>query len=85
MPVVAALGLEDLIGDTLWPGIGLVVALVVAIWLIFRIRSWYGGDADRREGDAELILHLRGLQREGQVSEEEYRSIKGRLVERTDR
>lgn len=84
MPLVAAKTLTDFLQDSSWGVIGLVVALGVAAWLIYRLRTWYGEDADRAEGDQELLAHLRDLKREGDVSEEEFRSIKGRLTERME-
>jgi uncharacterized membrane protein len=84
MPLFAANSIGDFIDQSLWAGIGLVVALLVLAWLVYRLRAWYGDDADSTDGNHELLTHLRDLRREGEVSEEEFRSIKGRLTERMD-
>lgn len=84
MPVIAEKSFKELAGQSMWAGVGLVVALVVLAWLVFRLRAWYGEDSDRTGGDHELLTHLRELHREGDVSEEEFRSIKGRLTERME-
>ena len=65
--------------------IGLVVALLVLVWLVYRIRTWFGDGEDHTDGDQELLDHLSELHRRGDVSGEEFRSIKGRLTERMDR
>lgn len=84
MPLFAAKSIGDFIDQSIWAGIGLVVALLVLAWVVYRLRTWYGDDADRTDGNHELLTHLRDLRREGEVSEEEFRSIKGRLTERMD-
>lgn len=52
------------------------------IWLILRVRIWYRGDTDAMTGDELLLVSVKELRRLGDVSEEEYRSIKGRLAAR---
>jgi hypothetical protein len=71
----------DLLDQSIWSGIGLVVALLVLAWAAYRLRSWYGDDEDRTDAEAQLLMQLRRLRVEGDVSEEEFRSIKGRLTE----
>ncbi len=85
MPLAAAKTAWDLLDQTLWSGIGLVFALLVLAWAAYRLRSWYGEDAGRSDAGQELLSHVRQMRAEGGVSEEEYRSIKGRLSEPRDR
>ena len=60
--------------------IGTVVALGVLGWLIVTIRSWFGDDTDRMECEQELLVQLREIRGQGDLSDEEFRSIKGRLA-----
>jgi hypothetical protein len=84
MQVLAAKSLGDFLDQSAWAGIGLVVALLILAWVAYRLRAWYGEDEDRTAADHELLTSLRDLHREGAVSEDEYRSIKGRLTGRMD-
>lgn len=84
MQVVAARSLEEFVDQSFWAGIGLVVALLALAWIAHRLRAWYGEDEDRTAANHELLSRLLELRREGDVSEDEYRSIKGRLKGRMD-
>lgn len=56
--------------------------LLLAAWAISRIRARYRGHADRDAIDSQLLMRMRELEREGVLTEEEFRSIKGRLGDR---
>jgi hypothetical protein len=58
------------------------VVLGISIWLVVRIKSRYWGHEDPAAVEHEMLAQLGDLHREGQLTEEEYRSIKGRLLER---
>lgn len=59
----------------------LILAITTLTWVIFRIRSWIR-EADGPAGlSDELLMQFREMQRDGDLSEEEYRLIKGRLIE----
>jgi hypothetical protein len=60
----------------------LAVVLAISVWMIVRIRARYRGLEDPTAAESQMLLHLSELRREGQLTEEEYRSIKGRLVAR---
>ena len=60
----------------------LIVLIAVAAWSIFRIRAWYRDGEDPAASDNEMLSQLRDLHQQGDLSDEEYRSIKGRLVQR---
>ena len=62
----------------------LLLALSVAAWIISRIRLRYRDNDGREEGDQQLLLQISDLRREGDLTDEEYRSIKGRLVQKLD-
>lgn len=69
---------------SIWPWLGLVASLGVAVWLAFRIRAWYRDHEDPAEPVHEMLTQFGDLHRRGALSDEEYRSIKSRLVERID-
>lgn len=62
---------------TLW--IGAVVAFLAAGFAIHWIRNWYR-DGDGPTDDTDQILQeMHELHRQGQISDEEFRSIKSQL------
>jgi hypothetical protein len=72
----------DLLWRTVEIAAALAVVLGISVWLVLRIRSRYWGPEDPTEAENQMLLQLGDLRREGQLTEEEYRSIKGRLVAR---
>ena len=64
---------------------GLTVAVIIAfsilIWSIFRIRAMFWEDEGPAEEPHEMLIQFRDLHRQGDLTEEEYRSIKGRLAD----
>jgi hypothetical protein len=64
--------------------LGLIVAVGVAVWLIFRIRAWFRDGEDPAADDHGMLMQITELRRQGGLSDEEFRSIKGRLVRRID-
>lgn len=65
-----------------WLGLGAVI--LVSIWLVVRIKARYWGHEDPKAADHQMLMQIGDLRREGQLTDEEYRSIKSRLVERID-
>lgn len=71
--------------ESTWPALAaLIVALAVAAWLILRIRARFRENEDPAEEHRRLLLQMGELRREGGLSDEEYRSIQGRLIEPVD-
>lgn len=69
----------------LWlPVIGFLLAIAVAAWVILRIRARYRDHADSTAVERQMLLQMGELRRGGDLSDEEYRSIKGRLIQRLD-
>ena len=71
--------------QTLWSWLPLLIAavvLVLLIWAILRILSKMNEDVDPAEADREMLQALRDLRREGDLSEDEFRSIRGKLATR---
>jgi len=83
LPLAARKDAFELLDQSFWAGIGLVVALLAMAWAIERLRAWSGDDAGLNDGQEELLTHLRRQKAEGDLSDAEYRSIKGRILERT--
>ena len=74
---------EDLTELLAWSA-AFLAALVVLIWAIVRVRSRYRDDDDPAAADRSMLLGLGDLRRRGDLSESEYRSIKGRLIHRLE-
>jgi uncharacterized membrane protein len=71
--------------QTLWSWLPLLIAavvLVLLIWAILRILSKMNEDVDPAEADREMLQALRDLRREGDLSEDEFRSIRGKRNQR---
>jgi hypothetical protein len=75
----------DKLHETTYGWIGLILLITLLVWSIFRIRSWFREDEDPAALDHEMLSRFGELHREGDLSEEEYRLIRSRLVERIDR
>lgn len=57
---------------------GVFVGIVVLIAM--KLRSWYRKDSDDAAERDQMLLQFHELKRQGGLSEDEYRSIRGRLV-----
>ena len=68
-----------------WTWLGLIVAIMVLAWIVFRVRDWYREDDDHAENARSLLSEIQEMYDEGDLSEEEFRSIKGRLTKQKDR
>ena len=56
--------------------------LVVVVWTIVRLVSRVNEDVDPAEADREMLQALNDLRREGDLTEDEFRSIKGQITVR---
>jgi uncharacterized membrane protein len=70
---------------SVWTWIGLIVAIVVLAWIVVRARAWYRDDEDHAENAQRLLSEIQEMYDEGELSQEEFRSIKGRLTKQKDR
>ncbi len=84
MPNSAKPIFERIWSVTLYDWIGLLVLTAVAVWFVYRLRSRYLGDADPAACDHQLLSQLTELRGEGQLTEEEYRSIKGQIARKIE-
>ena len=57
-----------------------VVAIGVLVVIALKLRARYREDSDDAVSRDDLLLQFRDLHRQGGLSEDEYRSIKGKLV-----
>lgn len=80
MPAPKGLHAEfmDRLNYYIWLGLTLLVVTVL-VWLILRIRSWFIDSDDSDEPLQEMLGQFRQLQREGELSDEEYRLISQQL------
>lgn len=59
-----------------------LLCLVMLIWLILQLTTRLTEDMDPAEADRQMLLSLDELHREGDLTTEEFRSLKGQLVQR---
>jgi hypothetical protein len=65
-----------------WPVMVAAVALILLIWAILHFVARANEGVDPAEADRQMLLAMNELRREGDLSESEFRSIKGQLVSR---
>lgn len=68
--------------DSWWFFGAVLAGLIIAIALVIRFVSSETDDIDPVEIDRQMLSSVRELTRTGEITEDEYRSIKGRLVDR---
>ena len=64
--------------------LGGLAGLAFVLWAFARILAWMRDDADNAAAEQMMLTEISELHRGGDLSEEEYRSIKGRLLERLE-
>jgi len=73
-----------LLNATLYDWIALLILTAIAVWFIYKIRSWFLGGDGPDASEHQLLTQLHDLRSEGELSEEEYRSIKGRIAQQIE-
>ncbi|GAB4152978.1 MAG: hypothetical protein Tsb009_29180 [Planctomycetaceae bacterium] len=71
--------LDAMIEVGLW-WLAVIGVLLGGIWLIVLIRTRYWGREDRMASSHQMLTQFGDLHREGDLTDDEYRSIKNRLV-----
>jgi hypothetical protein len=61
------------------------VVVIVVIWVIVRLIARVNEDVDPADADREMLDAIHDLRSEGDLSEDEFRSIKGQLISRLGR
>ena len=74
----------DVLSATTWTWVGLIVALLVLAWIASRVRAWFHEDDDPADATDRMLSEIREIYADGDLSDEEFRSIKGRLMQRGD-
>ena len=72
----------EALNQALMPLITTVAAIAVLAVLIYLIRSWLRENDGPAASDHELLGEYRELNRRGELSDEEFRIIKGRIASR---
>lgn len=66
-------------------GIGLILALAGMAYAVLRIRAWYRDGDDPADTQREMLRQFRESTLRGDLSDEEFRSIKGQMNRRENR
>ncbi|MFK7818040.1 MAG: hypothetical protein AB8G99_04945 [Planctomycetaceae bacterium] len=64
--------------------VGGLAGLVVVLWAFARFIAWMRDDEDTTATEQLMLTEIGDLHRGGDLTDEEYRSIKGRLLERLE-
>lgn len=64
--------------------VSLFLLMAVAAWLILGIRRRFRGREDPAEDKHQMLMQMGELRRQGGLSDEEYRSIQGKLKQTVD-
>jgi len=70
------------LGQALLPLVTVVVALALLALAIYWIRSWLRDNDGPAASEHELLSEYREMNRRGELSDEEFRIIKGRMASR---
>jgi uncharacterized membrane protein len=62
----------------------LFVIVAVTAWFLFRVRARFRDHEDPAEDKRRMLMQMGEMHRQGGLSEEEFRSIKSRLIEPLD-
>jgi hypothetical protein len=66
----------------IWPIATTVLLLLLMAWLVWKLRSWWREDANDAETDHQILARYREMNLRGELSDEEYRSIKSQMAMR---
>ncbi len=64
----------------IWPVSATVLLLFLLAWLVWKLRAWWREDANDAETDHEILARYREMNLRGELSDEEYRSIKSQMA-----
>ena len=81
---LAGIRFRDVMQASAWQWIGLGFAIAVLAWIVMRVREEFRTDDDPAGSTDQMLSEIREMYEEGKLSEEEFRSIKGRLTTPND-
>lgn len=81
MDPVNANSIRNLLNSTSIYWLGLGIALVTMAVVIHYLRAWYRDGDDPADEADKIVSQMEELKRRGDLSDEEFRSIKGRISE----
>lgn len=76
--------LWKILDASMYEVIGLIVLIALLIGVIFWLKKFLSADEDALAADHLMLSQATAMMQEGELSEEEYKSIKGKLVNRLD-
>ena len=68
--------------DSWWFFVAVLFVLIFFIWVVARLTAAATGDTDPAADDRQMLTAVSELRSRGELTKEEFRSIKGRLVVR---
>ncbi|MBL4885216.1 MAG: hypothetical protein JKY95_11860 [Planctomycetaceae bacterium] len=74
--------LSKILTATLWQWLVLIIVVVILVRLVMRIKAGLREDDDTSSVDNKMLVEITELQRRGEITGSEFRSIKGRLIDR---
>ena len=83
MPNQLEIDIWKILESSLYYGL-LIGAILVLIWAIVGLRTHLTIHQVREDFEHEMLFKMRDLQREGEISKEEFDSIKQRLLSETE-
>lgn len=75
---------SDFLNESWVEWLGLAVAIGFLIWVSLRIRSYFLEDTDTEDECDFLLSQARELRQQGDLSEEEFRKLKNRIVAKSN-
>jgi len=76
--------LRAFLEDGALPYFGLLLFLVLGIWLFWWLRKRYRDHEDHAANEVGMLMHFREMKAQGDLTDEEFRSIKSRLIKSND-
>ncbi len=73
---------HEFLAQSAWLWLTFAVSFLLLIWLVVRIGAWLREDTGPAASDYEMLTAIGEMHRRGDLSDEEFRSIKSQLVER---
>jgi hypothetical protein len=76
---------DAILGATWYDWLGLILLVAAAAWLIVKLKSLFQDRDDPAARDQGLLSGIGDLHTQGDLTDEEYRLIKGQLATRIER